>query len=433
MKTPQSWNGKSFCLLSLAVFVLLASSSPGFQTIQPSPPFRAGAARLDITPDEPLALEGYANPENRISEGIHDHLYARAVVFEQGGRKLVLVSCDLSGFINGTFPGYQKAILARFNLQPDQLFLAGTHTHSGPFLILNRTYPHPNNYKYTLALQEKLIAVIDSAMRSLAPAQIGVGRGSSPIGANRRLKVPGGPGEKDRIIMARNPDGPVDREVLVLKIARPDGMPIASLFDYACHSRSLNSQNKIISGDIFGLAEQSVEKDMGEHFISAAFSGAGGDVDPWYVLPGFDESAGHIPETVLMGSFLGDEVVHVLRGIQKTAPGGEIRTMSTRLELPGRYAESPVKYLDVYAARIGDIGFLGVNCEVLTEIGQAIKAASPFKQTFVITICNGGEGYLPPKRLYEEGGYEVGLTTFAPEAADLLVRHAAKMLGNLQK
>ncbi len=412
---------------SLVLLLLLAASDAmGFQAL------RAGAAKVDITPDFPVALEGYSNPENRISEGIHDRLYARALVFESGGRKLVLLSCDLTGFINGTFPGYQDAILTRFKLTQDQLLLAGTHTHSGPLLLMNRTYPHPNNYKYTVELRDKLIGAVEEARRSLAPAEIAVGRGSSAVAANRRLRVAGAPGEKDRIVMARNPDGPADREVLVLKITRPDGTRVASMFDYACHSRSLNSQNRLISGDIFGIAEQAVEKAFGDRFVSAAFSGAAGDVDPWHVVTGFDESGGRIPETVRMGSSLGEEVVRVLKETRGSLEGSEIRTAHMRIELPGRWAERPVRHLDLYAARIGDAAFLGLNCELLTEIGQAIKAGSPFRHTFLITICNGGEGYLPPKHVYEEGGYEANITGFAPEAADLLIRQAVKILNDLR-
>ncbi len=432
MKEVGIWFLRLAGFLLAAASVACASSSAGSQKTPPAT-FRAGAAKLDITPDYPVALEGYGNPENRISEGIHDRLYARAIAFESRGRRLVLVSCDLSGFHNSTFPAYQKAILNRFGLRSDELFVAGTHTHSGPFVFFNRSYPHPNNFIYTESLRQKLVTVIDRALRSLSPANLSVGRGSSRVAANRRLKVAGGPGEKDRVIMARNVDGPVDREVLVLEVMRPDGTPVASLFDYACHSRSLNSQNRKISGDIFGIAEQTVEKTIGERFISAAFSGAAGNIDPWDVLPGFDDSGGRTPETVQMGNSLGDEVVRVLQGMKAAKVGGEIRTASMHLALPGKYVERPTKYLDLFAARIGDIGFLGVNCEVLTEIGLEIKAASPFKHTFIITICNGGEGYLPPKHLYEEGGYEVNLTGFDPEASGIFVQNAVRMLTELAK
>ena len=67
---------------------------------------------------------------------------------------------------------------------------------------------------------------IAQALANLAPAQMGVGRGYSPVGVNRRETLPDG-----SVRLGRNPYGPTDKEVLVMKLAKPDGAPIAALFD----------------------------------------------------------------------------------------------------------------------------------------------------------------------------------------------------------
>ena len=72
-----------------------------------------------------------------------------------------------------------------------------------------------------------------------------------------------------------------------------------------------------------------------------------------------------------------------------------------------------------------------LGAEVLTEIGLAIKTASPFETTMVVTHCNGSAGYLPPKRLYVEGGYEVESSPFASGAADEVVRRVVALLHEL--
>lgn len=65
------------------------------------------------------------------------------------------------------------------------------------------------------------------------------------------------------------------------------------------------------------------------------------------------------------------------------------------------------------AARIADyIAFTGYNVEMLTEIGNRIREASPFKYTLVITHCNGYSGYLVPAELSKKGGFEVSSTLF---------------------
>jgi hypothetical protein len=85
------------------------------------------------------------------------------------------------------------------------------------------------------------------------------------------------------------------------------------------------------------------------------------------------------------------------------------------------------------AARVGDIAFLAVDWEALVEIGKAIRRWSPFPHTFILTNCNGGSGYLPPAHLYPERGYEVDLSGFAPEAAEMVVQSALQMLSSLRR
>jgi len=113
---------------------------------------RAGASRIDITPTLPVMLAGYES-RNHVSEGVHDPLSARALAFEQGRRRLVLVSIENLGFYNNTAPPLRQAILDTCQLQPAELFLAAIHTHSAPTLTLDPDKGHSNNVAYTRTLQ----------------------------------------------------------------------------------------------------------------------------------------------------------------------------------------------------------------------------------------------------------------------------------------
>ncbi|MFC1795252.1 hypothetical protein ACFL3Q_16910, partial [Planctomycetota bacterium] len=205
------------------------------------------------------------------------------------------------------------------------------------------------------------------------------------------------------------------------------------------HATCLGGKNLTISGDVLGLAEQFVEKILGEEVIAPAFAGASGNIDPWFrVLPKFNNEPGWIPEPVLLGTLLGEEVVHVFRDIGDLSAGGDIGASFVTLELPGKQRgeleikkDLPTTPFNISVARVGDIAFVGLGGEVLTEIGMSIKAASPFKYTFVITHCNGAAGYLPPKHLYIEGGYEISSSPYAPKAADMVIKQAVKMLHEL--
>jgi len=397
----------------------------------------AGVAKIDITPEKPVTLAGYGSRKD-LSKGIHDHLYARAVAFENEGKQAVLVSMDVI-FANEHL---QKVIMDEFDLTRSEVFLSAIHTHSAP--ALRRIHPgdkktqlHPNNAEYMETLKEKLVKVVSEAMANKKPVSIGVGRGYSPVGMNRRMTQ-----EDGSVILGCNPYGPTDKEVLVMKIADPNGKPIAAVWDYASHSTSLGPRNYQISGDLHGLAAQFIEKIIGNGVIAPQVVGASGNIDPWFrICPTFNTEPGWIPEPVLLGTMLGEEVVRVFRDIDKTDAGGEIKTDFVTMQLPSKRSERdrdeeesaeeqsrPPTSLNVTAVKVGDVAFVGFGCEMLTEIGMAVKEASPYKYTFVVTHCNGSAGYLPPKPLYKEGGYEVRTSRFAPDAADMVVKQALKML-----
>jgi len=419
----------------LAICLFLAASSVPAKSGERV--LRAGTAKIDITPEKPVKMAGYAS-RTELSQGVHDPLSARVVAFENNGKRLVLVSTDLIGFYDGTADYMRKAILDEFKLEPSELFLTAIHTHSAPSPTINKEKGHPNNVEYTENLKGKLTEAIRSALSNMGPVNVGCGVGYCPIGANRReLNI--SPSGQSSIRLGRNPYGPTDKEVLVTKLAKPDGDAVAALFDYATHATCLGPKNYAVSGDVLGLAEQFVEKILGEGKIAPAFAGASGNIDPWFrVLPAFNNEPGWIPEPVLLGTMLGEEVVHVYRAIETVRGGGEINTAFTILKLPSKPSDEtaakkdlPPTPLAITVGRVGEVAFVGIGCEVLTEIGMAIKSASPYKNTFVIAHCNGAAGYLAPGHLHIEDGYEIRTSPFAPAAADIVVKQAVAMLHKL--
>jgi len=424
-------------VLAVIVLISLLFTTSPVQSEESRQILRAGAAKIDITPEKPVKMAGYGS-RKALSQGIHDPLSARVIIFENNGKRLVLVSTDLLGFYGGTAEHFRKAILNEFKLKPSELFLSAIHTHAGPGLTIDKKKGHPNNLEYTESLKAKLIEVIRRAFKNISEVRTGIGVGYSPVGANRRELKINANGESS-IQLGRNPYGPTDKEVLVMKVAKPDGTVIAALFDYATHATCLGGRNLKISGDVLGLAEQFVEKILGKGAIAPAFAGASGDIDPWFrVLPSFNTEPGWVPEPVLLATMLGEEVVHVFRDIETVSTGREIKSSFTTLELPGKprdeagaKKDGPSPSLNITVAKTGDVAFVGIGCEVLTEIGMAIKAAAPYKHTFVITHCNGAASYLAPEHLYLEGGYEIRSSPFGPRAAALVVKEAVRMLHKL--
>jgi neutral ceramidase len=427
------------CVLGALPCVILGLGLvPPSRAIGQDGTLRAGVARVDITPKAPVALAGYAS-RKELSRGVHDPLFARVVAFEQGGRRLVVVSTDLIGFYGGSLEPLRGAILRECHLEPAELFLTAIHSHSTPQLGVDEAKGPPSNVAYTRELGPRLAGAVSEALGHLVPARLGTGSGSSPVGVNRREPVTDRSG-KTRIVLGRNPGAMTDREVQVL-VVRPVSADRSTtvLFAYPTHSTSLGPGNLLVSGDVHGLAEQFVESHLGHGLTAAALAGASGDIDPWFrVLPGFKSEAGWVPEPVLLGTMLGEEVVHVAAGVKATSDAGPVRTAFKALTLPGKPGReegiapvSPTRSLNVTVGRVGDVAFVGLGCEAFNAIGKAIKTGSPWPHTMVFTHCNGAAGYLPTRESYKDGGYEIESSPFAPDAADQVVKEVVSLLRTL--
>ena len=395
---------------------------------------RAGTCQVDITPTQPVRLGGYES-RKELSQGVHDPLGARVLAFDQAGRRLVLVSIDTLGFYNDTAEPLRKAILENSALKPAELLMCAIHTHSAPILTLDPDKGPAPNLEYTKSLQTKLAEAVHTALERLALVEIGVGSGSSPVGVNRREVTRDETGNL-KIILGRNPSVLMDREVQVLKLSTPCKENLAGvLFAYATHSTSLGPKNYLVSGDIHGIGEQFLENYFKSGVVAAGFAGASGNIDPWVrVLPDFRTNNGWIPEPVLMGTMLGEEVARVLEGIHQTLTNTAIATASRTLALPaaqrGETGSSSTNTapFNVTVARLGEIAFVGWGGEVFNEIGRAVKEGSPFGHTFILTHCNGAAGYLPTRPSYSEGGYEVQSSHFGPGAAEMLAEETLQVL-----
>jgi hypothetical protein len=429
---------KSIALLAAAALICLTLEGQTAKSSATAGTLKAGIARIDITPEVPVMLYGYASRKTP-SEGVHDHLFARAVAFENNGRRLVMVSSDIGSYTDTLYSVAKKSIMDKYGLRESEFFLAAIHSHSSPVASLDINKINANNVQYTKSLMQKLTAVVGDALKNLKPVITGSGVGYSPVGSNRREMASDG-----SIVLGRNPYGPTDKEVLVFKITDSEGKPVGAIFDYATHATSLGPDNMIISGDVLGISEQFVEQILGKDVITPVFAGASGNIDPWYrILPSFNTENGWIPEPVLLGTLLGEEAVHVFRDVKEMQTSAEIGSSIETIQCPRKNLDEKddeLPALDkqntvpitITAAHVGDVAFIGFSVEMLTEIGMAIKAGSPFKHTFIITHCNGSSGYLPVSELYKEGGYEINSTHFAFGSDKIVIKKALRMLYDLK-
>jgi len=221
--------------------------------------WKAGVARVVITPEQSMWLAGYGGRDHSSEGTIHD-LWAKALVLEDAnGEQAVLVTTDLLGFPKNMSDRIRDRLKVKFNLSRAQIILNSSHTHSGPVLKGSLTDVYPLNSKqvekieqYSGKLTDKIVKLVGDALHSMEPVQLYVQNGVTRFQVNRR-------NNNERTL---NPQtelkGPNDYAVPVIKVINDAGDLIAVAFGYACHGTVLSIYKW--SGDYPGFAQIELEK-----------------------------------------------------------------------------------------------------------------------------------------------------------------------------
>lgn len=421
--------------LVLATFVL-PWVSPAAAARQQAGTFRAGAARIDITPapDAALPMSGYGGRKEGFT-AVHDDLNVRAVVVDDGVSQAAIIACEVIGLSAAFWEKIVARLTRETAIPADHILLAAVHTHAAPAI---GTYDEPadgdlarRRAAYVQTLENAIAAAVVQAKASLQPARIGFGEGRAHVNMNRRARDADG-----GWMLGNNPDGVSDKTVAVIEFETLAGLPIAIVSNYAVHATVLGPGNLQISSDIAGATSRFVERHYGGQLVSPWTSGAAGDQDPIYRV-GTD-----FRNVAALGRLLAEEVIRVadatkgsprarIRGMQKVVSCPGKRTV----QRPGPNADHKIEDADPVSIRlslvvINDIALAGVSGEVLTNISLRLKRESPFNRTVMVTHCNGSSGYLPDDAAYDQVSYEIITTRVKRGCAEnAIVNGFVEMMG----
>jgi hypothetical protein len=113
------------------------------------------------------------------------------------------------------------------------------------------------------------------------------------------------------------------------------------------------------------------------------------------------------------------------------AANREVRRASLEMWIVEERSRGTSVDLEFQAMRLGNIALLGIPCEPFNQLGAEIKRRSPFPLTLFSGYTNGFTGYMPNAEAYPEGGYEVWVTPYAPEAAGITVEKGLEIISQL--
>ncbi len=441
---------------SLPCSILLISAGlllAGFSTIAgaSSPRLKAGLAKVDITPNRPVMMGGYALRTGP-STGVYGPIFVRTLVFDDGAQRVALIESDVVEYSQPE--AIRKRVSEATGISLAGILLANVHNHSAPDPTSSAT---DSEWKDTFI--EKIITSVKLAVGRLEPVRVGGNIGHSRIGMNRRKRVAAayststfdenyfsqsfGKSKTGHPVMIReiegvtrlgnNPEGPIDDEVGVLRIDNLSGKPLGIFVNYACHGTSLGGRNLSVSPEWMGHMLQFVEENF-PGVVGVFANGAAGDINPRFVggLEGYQDS---LENTKQLGFEIGNEVVAVLKGTATGEPlDPKIRLVSQEILLPRNYRELPADFtnttLKVPATlvRIGDFTWVTLPVELFHEIGKRIKSSCHSRFAYIVTYCNGDLGYLPTQKAFSEGGYEPAFSHFDPVAEQVLLKEIQQLM-----
>ena len=372
---------------------------------------RAGIARVEITPSTFMPMYGYANRKCGPANGTHDPLFAKVLVLDAGGSRMALVTADLGSLVSDTL---RREVAAKLGIPV--LLLSASHTHSAPAFLPFGSAPAADDgaRAYLAEVERKMFGAIETASRSMFPARLGLGRGSLQLGYNRLLLREDGRARALFDNLERVPYGPVDPEVVLLRVEDLEGRPKALLVHYAVHAVVLGPTSCKYSADYPGVVQSAVERELNGTQVMFVQGGAG-DVNPLFQGRSGRE-ADDFAVMEKMGQLLAGEVLRANKGVTMLAPVDAITVRSEVITFGERWEKDKALEVGITTILLGrEIAIATVPGEPLHKLQKMWKeqADVPYPLFYGYTFSAGGTwaGYIPDLRSAAYGGYGADAST----------------------
>lgn len=448
---------------------------------------RVGTGKVDITPPFTIPYLGGV-PRHGYFQGVHDPLYARAAVLDDGKTQIAIISADMIGYSDIPFGPdgsvvreLGRRVEALTGIPASNVLLAATHAHSTPdgsWISRMDEVPAVGPW-YESHLDQLASAVVMATQhKETCVLKVGTGDGKGIAWNRRILGKDGGlynwhrrPADDQIVDWGVN-----DHDVGVWLFESVETeQPICVFVNFACHPTTVQVQ-PLVSADFPGLMAKIMEETLG--CTTLFLQGMCGNVRPVSTDHQFKDVQRH--GIALAG--VGLKVVGTLMQRETKPIGTSIQVVSDRLMMPARddgpeaaplekraaeadevartatdetvrrkaMAEArgarerlrmidlarwfPHMGADLWACRVGDAAIVTLPGEPFVEFGLQLKEISPAKHTLTVGYTGHYVGYLPNQQAYERGGYEVSYgawTRLQPGAGEQLTEVSAQMLKGL--
>ena len=420
-------------------------------------PVPIGVAQIDITPECPVRMYGYASRKTE-SEGIAGRLKSGALAIgsDEGDGPAVLLTVDCGAVPADIRTEVFRRVQAKVPLKPDRFMLCNAHIHSGPDLkgmadLSGEQYEHLARYKKELT--DRLVQVVLQAIASRQPGHMAWNQGSVGFAANRRVLKDGKWSGFGAV-----PGAPVDHTLPLLQVTDARGKLLAVVINYACHNTTLRGNFKQVHGDWAQCAREFIEADH-PGAVAMITIGCGADADPC--------PHGTVDLCRKHGRAMADEVNRLLTApLKPLEPTITARTLSLEiayhepppieqlrelakksypvarlLKLKEQGRKPPVSESYQIASWVlgNDLAMVFLPHEVVVDYASRMKREMDGSRLWINAYCNDVSNYVVSDRLIKEGGYEVNNSLSAkvsygqprlvqPSMEDLIINQVKAML-----
>lgn len=433
-----------------------------------------GFARTDVSPTESVPLAGFGRSSTRMSEGVSDPLLATCLAFTTGEDTVLVFGMDMSNMYK-PLPSFRDDVAAATGLTRDRVMFCATHTHSAPHLSND---DEPSIPRYCEFLRGKLVEIAVQAMADRKAATLSTAAiDTRNMNFVRRYVLEDGTYAGDnyghfKLSPIACHETPGDRQLQVVKITREGGKDILMANFQGHPHKGAKYRYYHATSDLVHYFRQQLEADT--DCYSVYFSGASGNMNCSSRIPEENITADYMEHGRALAQYALEATKSLcavdtgdVKHIQLVYTGRcnhledhkleQAKVVVERWKGGAKFADSLVGYEDIISSpyhataivaragrpetmdvelcgiSFGDVAMVFAPFELYSELGESIKAASPFQTTFVCCYSNALFSYMPTKLAFDHGGYGPGNCRFEPGTGEILVEQFGDLLQALKK
>jgi neutral ceramidase len=383
--------------------------------------FSIGFSKINLTPDHHIATAGYGKRLGKTYESVHDSIYVRCFVIDNGVQRVAIVSAEML-IIPPAVTALLEQELPGINFTLDNTYLGATHSHNS---IGNWAKGAPGilygSYQQAIVrfITDRIKISIYEATKNMLPATIKMDSLAMPEGVYNRV----------------TDEGPVDPLLRFFEIERSDSSKLLFL-SYTAHATCLFSRDLVLSGDYPGKLAETLESNG--YDLAMFMAGAVGSHGPaapeagWMCVDWMAEEISKKIETHQNGwKEVKDTTIEMYR-VPLALSEPQPKILNDWRIRPWLFQAALGEYPSFLSVlRLGDIVFLGTPGDFSGEFNFSLDSLAATRNVFpIVTSFNGGYiGYLTPEKYYDIDHYETQLMNwYGPGNGEYIKKAVEKLM-----